>query len=123
MNGIALNSVLHKRPNIESLTCNVMDVEYFISVFKHIYTKLKTLSFVSITQSLGQDDIVAFLKRFPSLECPVLPRCQSSRPLATIDQYCPLLRSLAYTPGFHSFVMDAEVNFDPQDVIPLLTRH
>ncbi|CDS06445.1 hypothetical protein LRAMOSA08973 [Lichtheimia ramosa] len=136
---ISLKDILQHFPNIEAFTCNSVNVTDLIVHPQHTY-KVKKLVLTAITQPLGSQDVIALLKRFPSLEHLVLTDCQDSIPLAILHQYCPALGSLSYsmtgrtrspdfaisamsTTGFHSLSIYAGDNFNMEHVIPLLITH
>ncbi|CDH60787.1 predicted protein [Lichtheimia corymbifera JMRC:FSU:9682] len=123
-------------------------ISALFTLFQSIGQTLRELRLLFNVRIRGQwirfDDI---LEHFPNLEVLFsrlrhleLPGCQSSCPLASIHQYCPSLRVLAYTVGdnnsmiypndvaingngLHSLRINAGINFKIDDVAAILSRY
>lgn len=133
---IRLDGILDRFPYIELFSSGNVD----LSPLRNTYSNLKSLLIQSVRQPLEENEILALLKQLPALRYLKLPRCQSSRPLSIIHQYCPSLRTLTYSmgedadticndimvindAGLHSLTIEALHGFQTQDLAAVLTAN
>lgn len=133
---IRFDDILHHFPNIEVFSSR----NVHLSPLCQTYANISGLIITTIYNPLNEHEIIALLKQLPALQELKLPRCQSSRPLALIHQYCPSLCSLGYSMtedssmryiadrvingnGFHTLGIKAERGFQIHDLAAALTAY